>query len=284
MNQKLNSGSDVSDANAAFWDDLCGSQAARALGATDSSPDSLRKYDDWYLSFYPYLLDTIGASHLPGKDVLEIGLGYGTLSEALARLGTRYTGLDIAAGPVHMVNHRLRQNQLGGLAVQGSILQPPFSPESFDTVVAVGSLHHTGNLAAAIERCYDLLRPGGRLCFMVYYAYSYRRWLFNQDVTLRYLRNEMSGYRGPVDISDTGERDRAAYDQNAGGEGAPHTDWIFRRSLKHMCTRYRSVVTRVRNIDIDIVSRGRRFVSRDVLLRTPIPRLWGLDLYAVATK
>jgi hypothetical protein len=42
--------------NAGFWDELCGSALARQLGITDASADSLRRFDEAYFGFYPYLL------------------------------------------------------------------------------------------------------------------------------------------------------------------------------------------------------------------------------------
>lgn len=93
---------------------------------------SLKKFDDWYFAFYPYLFVHIPFEDMKGKDVLEIGLGYGTVSQRLAEAGARYRGLDIAPGPVTMVNHRLNQADLEGQAQQGSILQAPFADASFD--------------------------------------------------------------------------------------------------------------------------------------------------------
>ena len=82
--------------------------------------------------------------------MLEVGLGYGTVSQKLAQCGAIYTGLDIAEGPVSMVNHRLSSNNLNGSASQGSILAPPFETESFDAIIAIGCLHHTGDLSRAL--------------------------------------------------------------------------------------------------------------------------------------
>ena len=42
----------------------------------------------------------LGAAGLKDKRALEIGLGYGSLSQKMAEAGAGYTGLDIAAGPV----------------------------------------------------------------------------------------------------------------------------------------------------------------------------------------
>lgn len=270
----------VSDRNAAFWDELCGTQFAKSLGVTDDSPASLKKFDDWYFAFYPYLFVHIPFEDVKDKDVLEIGLGYGTVAQRLAEAGARYQGLDIAAGPVGMVNHRLEQAGLGGKATQGSILSAPFADGSFDYVVAIGCLHHTGDLQRAISECHRLLRPGGKLVFMVYYAYSYRRFYQARAETLRYMMRETFGYRGVV--GQSAEIERAAYDANQSGEGAPHTDWISTRSLRHLCRDYARFSGQTENID-----NGTPFEKsppRRELLKTWYPRWFGLDLYATAEK
>jgi 2-polyprenyl-3-methyl-5-hydroxy-6-metoxy-1,4-benzoquinol methylase len=104
--------------NIAFWDELCGNSQARQLGITDSSPRSLEKFDAWYLELYPYLFDHARLQELDRRDVLEIALGYGSLSQRIAESGARYVGLEIAAGPVEMVRHRLRQAGLPGRKIE----------------------------------------------------------------------------------------------------------------------------------------------------------------------
>ena len=148
MNAQTALNQDEIDAkNAAFWDELCGSQLARQLGITDNSPASLKKFDDWYFDFYPYLYDHIPFAELKGKRVLEVGLGYGTVAQKIAESGAHYHGLDIAAGPVAMAAHRCQLVGAKDAAVrQGSILEPPFDAGSFDWVVAIGCLHHTGDM------------------------------------------------------------------------------------------------------------------------------------------
>lgn len=269
----------ISSRNSSFWDELCGSQLAKSLGVTDDSTASLKRFDDWYFDFYPYLFDHIPFQDLSGKDVLEVGLGYGTVAERLALSGCRYTGLDIARGPVDMANHRLRQNDLPGRALLGSILDAPFCHPSFDVVVAIGSLHHTGNLQLAIRQCHALLRPGGQLIFMVYSAYSYRRWRMARRVTLGYLLRELQGHRNVVGATD--ERERAAYDAGSDGQGAPHTDFISRRSLKSLCSVFTDFTARLENIDQEPPFSK---APRKVLVKTRWPQLVGLDIYATATK
>jgi 2-polyprenyl-3-methyl-5-hydroxy-6-metoxy-1,4-benzoquinol methylase len=76
--------------------------------------------------FYPYLFNHIPFGELQNKYVLEVGLGYGTVSKRLAESEVNYHGFDIAAGSVNMVNHRLQQNGLDVRAVQGSISELSF--------------------------------------------------------------------------------------------------------------------------------------------------------------
>lgn len=212
--------------------------------------------------------------------MLEIGLGYGTVAQRIAEQGARYQGRDIAHGPVGMVNHRIHQAGLIGGARQGSILAAPFPNESFDFVVAIGCLHHTGDLQRAIDECRRVLRPGGKLIFMVYYAYSYRRFYEARGETLGYMRRELFGHRGVVGESKAAHR--ASYDINESGEAAPHTDWISIRSLRHLCRNYSSFGGWVENID-----NGKPFdksAPRRELLKTWYPRWFGLDLYATAVK
>ena len=270
----------IADQNASFWNELCGTSFAKALGVTDHSPASLKRFDDWYFAFYPYLLIHIPFEDMKGKDVLEVGLGYGTVSQRIAEVGARYHGLDIAAGPVWMANHRLQQAELCGQARQGTILETDVPDSSLDFVVAIGCLHHTGDLQGAIDDCQRILRPGGKLICMVYNAYSYRRFYQARRETIRYAFRESLGYRG-VEASRTHD-ERAAYDANAAGDAAPHTDFISRRSLRYLCRKFSGFTAQSENID-----NGTPFeksAPRRELLKTLWPRLCGLDIYATAVK
>jgi len=98
----------VDERNRAFWDELCGSGRARSLDIVEVTPESLARFDAAYLGYYPYLVRDLDALPVEGKDVLEIGLGFGTVGQLLAARGARYRGADIAAGPVAMMRDRLR--------------------------------------------------------------------------------------------------------------------------------------------------------------------------------
>src|SRR3954471_3618020 len=120
---RMQSQSATDRANSEFWKTLCGTTDAIRLGIADRSPASLKKFDDWYFEFYPYLERHIPFEAMKGADVLEVGLGYGTVGQRIAESSARYTGFDIAHGPVEMMNYRLSLLGAPETAVEGSILE-----------------------------------------------------------------------------------------------------------------------------------------------------------------
>jgi SAM-dependent methyltransferase len=250
--------------NESFWSELCGSALARSLGMTGREPDALQRFDSHYLGFYPYLPGYVDRFDLAGRNVLEIGLGYGTLSQYIAERGAVYHGLDIAPAPVEMVRHRLRMAGLGDpeRVRQGSALDIPWEDATFDYVYSIGCLHHTGDLARSIDEVHRVLKPRGVAAVMLYNRRSARRlWA---DVRAR----SASAIRG-------------AYDLNEEGEAAPHTDFTSRGDVKRLFAKFSKVDVEAQNFD-DITLRGRTLLRRDRVLRTPLPRALGLDLYIVA--
>jgi SAM-dependent methyltransferase len=264
--------------NAEFWNTLCGTRLARQLGIPDRSAQSLRKFDDWYFAFYPYLTDYIPFTEMRGQRVLEVGLGYGTVAQRIAENEADYTGLDIASGPVEMVNYRLQLCGLAGRAQQGNILRAPFSDGSFDVVVAIGCFHHTGDMQRALNESHRILRPSGVLIGMVYNAYSYRRWFNAAKQTTQYLAWDAVGWGAPPQAAVA---ERAAYDTDADGAAAPSTDFVSRRHLRRMCRQYASFTAELSNIDRERPFQRR---PRQALLRTRWPSLCGLDIYFRARK
>ena len=266
---------DVSDRNAAFWDELCGSHLARQIGVADASPEALARFDRAYLDLYPYLLDYFPREAVHDRRLLEIGLGYGTLSEALARRGADYHGIDIAAGPVRMVQARLEriEGARPEQVKQGSALELPFPDETFDEVAAIGCLHHTGDLFGAIAEVRRVLKPGGRVVLMVYNRHSMRRALAAPRQAVA-RRRDRTGADAAL---------RARYDASVSGEAAPHTDFVTPGELRGLLHGFRAVRIDRRNMDplpVPYVAEHTRLA----LLRTGVDRLAGLDLYAVAQK
>ncbi|MGH7158392.1 MAG: class I SAM-dependent methyltransferase [Candidatus Saccharimonadales bacterium] len=267
---------DIDARNIDFWNELCGTQLARSLGIIDSSSSSLKKFDDFYFGFYPYLRDHIPFDQVRGQKILEVGLGYGTVSQKLAESGALYTGLDIAPGPVEMVNHRLEQLRLPGEARQGNILEAPFQDNTFDGVVTIGCLHHTGNIQQALDEIHRVLRPGGWAVVMTYNAYSYRRWWNNPKETLSYLAWDYLKIGAP---SQASLRERAAYDLGTSG-AAPETVFVSARSFKRLSRKFSRINITKENADQEAPFKK---YPRERLLPL-LGKALGLDLYTRLTK
>jgi SAM-dependent methyltransferase len=248
---------------------------ARQLGIRDASSGELARFDAAYLAVYPYLLGYFPREWVEGRQVLEVGLGYGTLSEALARMGAEYHGLDIAPGPVEMTRHRLagvpdaRPDQVQ----QGSVLELPFPDASFDLFASIGCLHHTGDLFGAIQEVRRVLRPGGRLVLMVYNRRSLRRLLAAPASAVRRRR----------DRAGADEALRARYDATADGAAAPHTDFVTAAELRGLLYGFRDVRVERRNMD-DLPIPYVSWANRSALMELRIDRLFGLDLYVTAQR
>lgn len=114
-------------------------------------------------------------------------------------------------------------------------------------MMAIGCMHHTGNLQLAIVQCVKLLKPGGQLIFIDFYAYSYRRFRMTPLLTVKTLVKEMLGYRGVVGSGS--DQQHAGYDASSEGGRTPHTDWISKLSLRHYCREFSEFKTTVGNID-----------------------------------
>ncbi len=263
--------SEVSINNSKFWDEMCGSTLAKAMGIKDYSKTELKRYDDFYFGFYPYLKAYFDPNLLKQSSVVEFGLGYGTLSQFLASHAKDYTGVDIAAGPVNIVNLRINQEGLEtkARAKQGSALEMPFADSSMDLLVAVGCFHHTGNFPRCIEETYRILRPGGQALVMVYSQYSLRRWVRWPKKLLASLL-----FAKPV---DTSEAERAAYDVNTSGEAAPETAFYSHGDIRKICHKF-SVV------DVDTQNFDSPFPKLRNLFLLTVGRMLGLDLYIKLRK
>jgi SAM-dependent methyltransferase len=265
-------------ANADFWSELCGSHLARSIGVVDASADSLGRFDRAYLDIYPYL-----ARYLPwrsGERLLEIGLGYGTVGQLLAERGLDYHGLDISPGPVGMMVHRLEMLGIANASEQvkqGSALSIPHPDESFDVVVSIGCLHHTGDLAGAIREVGRVLRPGGEAMVMVYNRHSFRR-----VVMLRAMELRRGLWR---DRNRRDEFERAAYDANAEGSAAPATEFSSAGEVRRMFAGFESVRVRRENFDDFMVHLlGKTVVVPRRLILGNVARIAGSDLYVTARK
>lgn len=267
-----------SERNSRFWDEMCGTNSARELGIADSEPESLRRFDDWFFSFYPYLRHHLEPAIRGSSRVLEVGLGYGTVGTYLMNKGLKYTGLDVAKRPVELMNLRGRQlRRSAPVAHVGDVLSMSMLPDgTFDSVVAIGSLHHTRNFDRAIAEVIRVAKPGAIVVGMVYSLFSLRNWKRRPRLLLGELRNNRGSPGSRVRVD---ENLRWMSDHNSSGVAAPATEYFSRRALRMILEQHGEVTIRARNLD-SFGLLGLHFPRvRDTLMRTYLSPALGLDLY-----
>lgn len=274
---------ETNNLNSKFWDELCGTNIAQVLGINDDSAESLRLFDKWFFDFYPYLSSHLAPVVANVGRVIEVGLGYGSVATFLMSQKLDYTGLDIAGGPVEMANLRASRLSLkNDVAVLGNVLDlSSFKSEEFDAAVAIGSLHHTGDFDIAVRELIRTVRSGGVVVGMVYSLFSLRNWRKRP----RMLMSEFfSNYNGTGSRIRADEDLRWMSDHNSSGEAAPATEYFSRRALHTVLSQYGTVKIRARNLDALPILGGWFPAIRIWMMRTPLPRILGLDLYFEISK
>jgi len=104
-----------------------------------------------------------GALGPDSRRVLDIGCGGGFLSNHLAALGHRVTGLDTSPDALAIA---ARYDQTGKVHYQqGDALKLPFEDGSFDVVCAMDFLEHVENPDQAIAEAARVLSPSGIFFF-----------------------------------------------------------------------------------------------------------------------
>jgi SAM-dependent methyltransferase len=103
-----------------------------------------------------------GAKLGPGVRALEIGCGTGLFTDAFAVTGATIVAVDISPELLEIAKQR------GLPAEQVTFIAKPFEECAvdgpFDAVIGSSILHHL-EIGAALERIYQLLKPGGTLSF-----------------------------------------------------------------------------------------------------------------------
>ena len=106
-----------------------------------------------------YLLPTL----VPGTTILDVGCGGGLVSEPLARLGARVTGIDPTIDSIGVAR---RHAEGQGLAIDyrtAPVEELQATGETFDAVVCMEVIEHVPDPAAFVRSLGALVRPGGAL-------------------------------------------------------------------------------------------------------------------------
>lgn len=112
---------------------------------------------------------------LAGKSFLDVGFGQGLTLCLAAESGAAVLGLDIdannrealAATALFLSRPSVPEFKIGSI-LDAQVVAELGSAGGYDIVHAWGSLHHTGDLAAALQHAAALVKPGGHLVVAIY--------------------------------------------------------------------------------------------------------------------
>jgi ubiquinone/menaquinone biosynthesis C-methylase UbiE len=120
--------------------------------------------------FLPGFADFEGAR---GQKLLEIGVGLGSDFVRFGRAGAQLIGGDLTQRSIDLVRGRCELEGIEADLRVADAEAPPFSDDAFDRVFSWGVLMVTPDTPRAVSEAIRVLRPGGRLCAMVYARHSW---------------------------------------------------------------------------------------------------------------
>jgi ubiquinone/menaquinone biosynthesis C-methylase UbiE len=173
-----------------FWSRTpCGSWDATAPEGTSEYYDQIeaRMYE-----LEPFIKRYAQFESTAGQSVLEVGVGLGTDHVQFARAGADLHGVDLTDRSIGLVMRRLELEGLRSRLQVADAESLPFPDASFDVVYSWGVLHHTPDTQRAVAEAARVLRPGGRICVMLYSRHAwvpYGLWLRHGPLSRRPLRS-----------------------------------------------------------------------------------------------
>jgi len=117
---------------------------------------------------------------LSDKDVLEIGVGHGSVAQILAQHAGSYTGIDLTSEATEMTMRRFALFGTPGTIIQMDAESMSLPDASFDFIWSWGVIHHSADTTRILKEMHRVLRLNGTAVVMVYYRswWSYHLFAF----------------------------------------------------------------------------------------------------------
>ena len=147
--------------NRDFWDAW-----APEYGKKDGSSWT-RAQPTWGIFGVPEAELRLFPDDLAGKDAIELGCGTAYVSAWMARRGARAVGIDNSAKQLETARARQRQHGLEFPLVHGNAEAVPYPDASFDFAISEYGACLWCDPQRWVPEAARLLRPGGRLAFLV---------------------------------------------------------------------------------------------------------------------
>jgi 2-polyprenyl-6-hydroxyphenyl methylase/3-demethylubiquinone-9 3-methyltransferase len=107
--------------------------------------------------------DALSGSPLDGLDLLDIGCGGGLLSEPMARLGAKVTGIDAAARNIATASLHAEGQDLAIDYRATTAESLAEANKRYDIVLALEIVEHVADVELFLRTCGALVKPGGLL-------------------------------------------------------------------------------------------------------------------------
>ena len=168
----------------------------------------------WIFSQLAESMRTCSQSDLPlsGLSVLDVGCGGGILSESLANLGARVTGIDVVDKNIRIARTHAETTRLDIDYQLTSVEALCARGQRFDVLFNMEVVEHVADLNTFMDTCNALLKPGGS----TFIATINRNWLswvvaiFGAEYVLRWLPRGTHHYamlRKPSELKTLLSRD-----------------------------------------------------------------------------
>ena len=99
-------------------------------------------------------------NYLEGLNILDIGCGGGLISEPMARLGGRVTGIDASEKNIKVAKIHAKKNELK-INYLNKSPEELENKDKFDIILNLEIVEHVDNVGLYIESCYNLLKKDG---------------------------------------------------------------------------------------------------------------------------
>ena len=99
-------------------------------------------------------------NNLEGLNILDIGCGGGLISEPMARLGAKVTGIDASEKNINVAKLHSKNNGLN-IDYQNTSPENLNYIEKFDIILNLEIVEHVDNVNLYINSCYKLLKKNG---------------------------------------------------------------------------------------------------------------------------
>ena len=150
----------------AFWDETpCGTRTVPLSPETREAFEAIerRRYE-----LEPFIPEFARFHEWGEKRILEVGCGIGTDLLQFARAGARVYAVDLSPRSVELARRQLDLHGFEGDIQPSEAEHLPFAEEQFDLVYSWGVIHHAPDPSRVVKEIHRVLRPGGRVCAMVY--------------------------------------------------------------------------------------------------------------------